>query len=171
MQLSREISSRLLTRKRTFLAALKKNHGSYFNRILIVGDRPGPGAPQTPHYHHTPFYSIKHCSGWLNGLLEDNSIPEDELVWLNSHTYDGEPTPYDVINFMQPRVIIALGGNADRWLINGGFKHQTVYHPQYWKRFKSKEEYPLINMIRESLTGHFDEKCVECDISLDGPIG
>jgi len=118
--------------------------------VLLVGDRPGPAAPKDPYYHHTPFYSTKHCSGWLNLQLEAEKITENKLVWVNSADEKGNDYDIKLVNNVKPKTIIALGGNAKRWLIkNGVKKFHEQYHPQYWKRFHNKERYPLLDLLKK----------------------
>lgn len=117
-------------------------------QILLVGDRPGPSAPKEPYYHHTPFYSTKHCSGWLNLLLEQEKIPEKKLVWINSADENGEYYPIALATAMKPKKIIALGGKAAAWLRKNDVNDFIAApHPQYWKRFHNKEAYPLIEIL------------------------
>jgi hypothetical protein len=116
-------------------------------KFLIVGDRPGPSAPKLKDYHHTPFYSLKHCSGWLNYLLEENGISEESLVWMNAYDVNGIKFDSNKIKGLKCE-IIALGSNAEKWLISNEIRsYSKSYHPQYWKRFKSKERYPLIDLL------------------------
>lgn len=115
-------------------------------RVLVVGDRPGPGAPTDPNYHHTPFYAINNCSGWLNSLLEINRVPEEQLLWINA--YDTKGKPFDKpIDAEQFDLVVALGGNAEKWCKKNGIKYTKVAHPQYHKRFESKKPYPLIEVL------------------------
>lgn len=126
--------------------------------VLIIGDRPGPSAPKEPDYHHTPFYSVKHCSGWLNELLWEWGTNENQLLWLNAYDKDGVPTSEELLKKNKPSdddefpKIIALGGNAEQWLKKNGYAHYLkVDHPQYHKRFKNKEQYFLPLRIRDCL--------------------
>lgn len=126
--------------------------------VLIVGDRPGPSAPLEPDYHHTPFYSVKHCSGWLNELLWQWRIDESRLLWLNAYYKDGIPFDKEVLRRNKPKdddefpKIIALGGNAEKWLKRNGYTNfLKANHPQFHKRFKNKEQYMLPLQIRDCL--------------------
>ena len=118
------------------------------NKILIVGDRPGPSAPIDPNYHHTPFYSMKHCSGWLNKLLDGSGIDENKLLWINTYDKDGIPNKISP-HSLKPSKIIALGGNASKWVKSFKVSFTSTYHPQYWKRFRNKEIYPLLNILND----------------------
>lgn len=142
------ILARLEFRKERYLSVRQqefKDPGT----IVIVGDRPGPSAPRTALYHHTPFYSTLHCSGWLNSCLHVAQIPESRLVWLNSTDFCGDALSHDVLRaIVDPAQIIAAGGAAAQWLRGGGFSQVSkVPHPQFWKRFKSAERYPLIDLL------------------------
>lgn len=121
-------------------------------KILMVGDRPWlPGEKYDPNHVYTPFPYTDAGSGWLNAYLELENVPESELVWINAYDLAGEPTDPTLIEFLEPREIVLLGNNAEEWL-------KTAYpdkyaralyapHPQYWKRFKSQERYPLMDLF------------------------
>lgn len=113
-------------------------------KILIVGDRPGPGTnPNATDV--VPFNYHANCSGWLNNQL---IIDEDELSWLNAYDIKGQETSIAELNLRLPaKCIIALGNNASKWLAKYKIHHIKTYHPQYWKRFKHNEPYPLIQII------------------------
>ncbi len=117
--------------------------------VVLIGDRPGPAAPEDQNFLHVPFKSLKHCSGWLNKLLEDANVPEGELAWINAYDKNGQPTPRVLFERVvgQPAVF-ALGGNAEKWCKENDVRLDTTFaHPQYWKRFKSKHTYPLIDQL------------------------
>lgn len=146
-----EIASRLDTRKHIYTGIL--SGGVETVEVLLVGDRPGPSAPKHDLYVHTPFFSVKHCSGWLNALLHANSIPEHRLAWINSSDRVGTPLNFDIVRKLRPTRILALGGNAERWLIkNGCSSYIKVDHPQYWKRFKNSQPYPLVDALKTALS-------------------
>lgn len=142
-----KILRRITLRKKKYVDF--SNGNSCTPKILLIGDRPGPSAPQSNSYHHTPFYSVKHCSGWLNLQLEINSVPESDLLWINSADYDGTPTNLSLLENCYSNEVIALGHNAARWFSSYGKPFIKLDHPQYWKRFKSKEAYPLIDYLKQ----------------------
>ena len=114
--------------------------------ILLVGDRPAPDAPNDPNFHFTPFGAHRHSSLWLNKLLEQYAIDESQLGWMNACTRDGTPSDDTALSYDWSQVI-ALGGVASKYLAKRGAKHQQFMHPQAWKRFHSKELYPLIPVL------------------------
>jgi hypothetical protein len=120
-------------------------------KVILVGDRPGNGGRLLPaNHHHTPFYSTKNSSLWLNKQLVEAEIHENDLFWINAYDMDGTPSSHSHLEgWPSDPVIIALGGNAARWLKAGGFDHEQFYHPQAWKRFRSSEPYPLIDRLKE----------------------
>lgn len=124
------------------------------NTILLIGDRPAPNAPADPGFHFTPFGAFCHSSLWLNRELDAAKIPEHKLTWINSADVNGEPTNAAVLKHNWTG-IIALGGNAAKWVskakINKPFAQ--VQHPQAWKRFHSKEHYPLISALESLCRG------------------
>lgn len=108
--------------------------------ILIIGEQSGD--KQTDR----PFCAATHCSEWLNNKLNLHSIPEDKLYWINAlRTDDTQADIAGLITELQPSYIICLGNIAERVCrdqrINNFIK---FYHPQYWKRFRSREEYPFV---------------------------
>lgn len=114
--------------------------------VLLVGDRPAPDAPDDPAFHYTPFGALKHSSLWLNLQLHNAGIPEERLYWINAFDRNGNPAPAS--HLATKAHVIALGGNADRWI--RGHKHLgcwKVQHPQAWKRFHANEPYPLIDIL------------------------
>jgi hypothetical protein len=114
-------------------------------KIVIVGDRPAKGISLTE--GRLPFCSNTQSSGWLNAQLV---TPEEDLRWINSADINGNATPFDQLYALLPaKVVIALGYNASAWLSIVNVEHLKTYHPQYWKRFRSKERYPLLDILDE----------------------
>lgn len=98
-----------------------------------------------------PFCDDKGCSGWLNKQLEKYKIPEEQLFWVNALNNDGSVVDLAKLNwFLVPREIIALGNVAAEALHNAKLEHTVFGHPQYWKRFKSKEVYPLMEHLSKA---------------------
>lgn len=121
-------------------------------KVILVGDRPGNGAKKLPaNHHHTPFYSTKNSSLWLNRQLVEVGVNESDLFWLNSADLNGVPTSYSHLDGWHEPLIIALGGNASKWLAADGRPHSQVWHPQAWKRFHGKEPYPLLKTLDQVL--------------------
>ena len=121
--------------------------GSYTRGVvLLVGER--TSHPEQNKYH-APFCSTKGCSGWLNAKLEEAEIPEKELFWINALDNDGTPMNLrKIYDELEPRQVLALGNVARDHLQKAGISHGMVPHPQYWKRFKHKEPYPLITVLK-----------------------
>ena len=134
-----------------YISAL--NHEPLKAKVIIVGDRPGPSAPTDTNYHHTPFYSVKHCSGWLNVQLYERGIREKDLLWINAADRLGNPTDPSILKGNTSLLglrIISLGGNAARWCAKDcKMGSEMFHHPQYWKRFRNKEPYPLLDRLAE----------------------
>lgn len=151
VETQRGITSSLRIRKNAYLAALR---GERWNvKVVLVGDRPGNGAKLLPaNHHHTPFYSTKNSSLWLNRQLFEAGVDEDKLVWMNAADLHGVPFPIELAQgWLGNPLVVALGGNAEKWLRGGNIDHTKVHHPQAWKRFHSKKEYPLIPLLMKAL--------------------
>ncbi|MEM2159651.1 MAG: hypothetical protein QXN55_01700 [Candidatus Nitrosotenuis sp.] len=140
------MNTRLTLRKQEFL-------NPSTGKILLVGDKPGPGIINEPEgYIPVPFNGYKHSSLWLNRLLDKHNIPEEKLTWINAFYLEGQPSQKEEYYKRQPRAVIGLGIIAQNWLKNVGCKDfYCMDHPQFWKRFKSKQFYPLITLL-ENLT-------------------
>lgn len=117
----------------------------YPGNLLLVGEQ-SANPESSP--NQEPFCSKLGCSGWLNSLLERNAVPEERLFWLNALNNDGTVAPLaETVRELKPSLVIALGRVAERVLNEQGVPHVSVPHPQYWKRFRSKEPYPLIDLL------------------------
>lgn len=148
------ISRALRHRMVMYIQAMGRGY-SHETRAVIIGDTPGPGRPTTPGYHHTPFYSTRNSSLWLNRQLVEAGIDEHKLLWFNAELADGSELPghhiQDILR-IKPKFFV-LGGNAEKWFRKAapGVEYTKVYHPQFAKRFKSKEPYALIDELRKAL--------------------
>jgi hypothetical protein len=121
--------------------------GSFDNcKYVLIGEAPANESPLKRCY---PFRDIIGCSGWLNSLLDKEEILESDLFWINAHHLDGTPNDIKILDYLQNKKIICLGKKAEKWLKPTGLKYESVPHPQYWRRFKSKEKYPLIDLLKE----------------------
>lgn len=117
--------------------------------VMIVGEQ--TSHPEVNKYH-APFCSTKACSGWLNARLEEVEVPEDKLFWVNALDNDGsEVDLLALYNQLKPPAVFALGNIARDQLKKRGIEHVHVPHPQYWKRFKHSQPYPLIEKLAETL--------------------
>lgn len=145
------ISRQLRTRMVKYTTAMRRGYSP--TKVVIIADTPGPGRPNQPNYHHTPFYSTKNSSLWLNKLLIEAEIPEKDLLWFNSTLASGDPLNHVHIDDLRTCGVkfIVLGGNAEKWFKAAApdLPYEKVYHPQFAKRFKSKEPYELINLLKE----------------------
>jgi hypothetical protein len=150
----RGILRALVERQKLYTRAMR---GECVNpRVILLADTPGPGRPTDPSYHHTPFYSTKHSSLWINRLLWEHRVPESALLWFNTTLADGTPLSHRLF-FNQVKshpTVICLGGNAEKWLKTFALyqgHYEKVFHPQAWKRFHSKEPYPLLAVLQHAL--------------------
>ena len=115
---------------------------------LLVGDRMNSSSDWD-----LPFVSFNAggCSGWLADGLENASVPESDLYWVNSTAQDGTPISAEFVAELRPTKVIALGANARTWCDGHGLDATKVPHPQFWKRFKSTEPYQLFSVLQEVL--------------------
>lgn len=123
---------------------------------LLVGDRPNNGV-HGDLKHKLPFFSLHSggCSQWLAQQLEDAGVPESELYWVNSADARGVDTDAAFLRELRPKRIIAMGDYAQRWVstyLPAGMESlcHGVAHPQYHKRFKHGQTYPLLDLLTRS---------------------
>ena len=157
-----EIARQLEIRKDNYLLAISRAY-SCDVKVVILGDKPGPKRPKGP-WHHTPFYSTRNSSLWLNRLLVDCGINEADLLWFNVEMADGsslDPIHLRDLERFRP-TYICLGGQAEMWMRRNAptSRYVKVYHPQFVKRFKSKEPYALIEAIKKALHDHTSPQIV-----------
>lgn len=149
--LQRSIIASLGLRRKNYCAGLAGQRWAQC-RVIMVGDRPGPGAKKLPAtHHHTPFYSTKNSSLWLNKRLVEIGVHENDLFWLNSADLNGVPTHPSHLEGWHDVKLVALGNNASAWLDSHQKEHFKVQHPQAWKRFHSSDPYPLLGHLQQLL--------------------
>lgn len=126
-------------------------HWSPGKSVLLVGDRVSPRGQEG-----LPFVSsfAAGCSAWLAAQLDAAAVSERQLYWINAHTQDGASTNPRFLEYLRPAAIIALGREAYQWVERYGVTcHQPpsfiVPHPQFWKRFKHQQRYPLHDVFDE----------------------
>lgn len=93
-----------------------------------------------------PFVAPDSSSLWLAEQLEQAGIPEHRLYWINSVT-NHTATDHRFIDELEPSMIVSLGGKADMWCRHHKLDHKNVTHPQWHKRFRHNEPYPLIEVL------------------------
>lgn len=157
-EVQRSILKSLIERRKLYTRAMRMERVSA--QIILLADTPGPGRPTDPSYHHTPFYSTRNSSLWINRLLVEAGINESALLWFNTTLADGSPLDSRIFsNQLRPdSTVICLGGNAERWLLRRALHrapYHKVHHPQAWKRFHSKERYPLLDLLKAVLDPQF----------------
>lgn len=149
-QQKRQFAGNLVERRRAYEAWQHHQFLDEKRDILLIADRPGPGAPKDDAYHHTPFYAKTYSGGWLNALLVEANIPETRLFWENSADRHGTPRDPLILRARSWTQVFALGNNAYDWiqkhrtLLNDETPIRKVMHPQAHKRWNSKEPYSLI---------------------------
>lgn len=116
--------------------------------ILLVGDKFGEHKDVDMMYQ-SPFASLSNlgCSTWLSNQLQEAGISEQSLLWINADQLtDGWLAQVNI-----PPKIITLGDTAESTVLGLGLSSRSTTHPQYWKRFRYGDHYPLIDLIKESL--------------------
>ncbi len=117
--------------------------GNLEAKVAIVGDVFAE-RKDCDAWYQWPFASFSGagCSQWLTEALQEWGIGEHKLLWLNSDM-DLE------LLTQRPYKIVALGEKAVAELYRHKLSGSAVEHPQYWKRFKKNEPYPLTLWLKE----------------------
>ena len=121
--------------------------GNWKAPVVLVGEDFAERKNQDPWYQW-PFasFSGEGCSKWVTDEIIRAGIREDDLLWVNS---DQDLT---MLERDHSPVFIALGRVAYDELRKYDVKAVAlVEHPQYWKRFKANQPYPLIQSIYDAL--------------------
>ena len=124
--------------------------GNWWAEIVIVGDEFGEHKNNDAMYQ-TPFGSLNGmgCSLWLAAQLNAAGISESDLLWINADELKRCP---EFLQWHDHKHFIALGSEAEAAIRGHQARTQaTVNHPQYWKRFHSRAEYPLIPYLKDLL--------------------
>lgn len=99
-----------------------------------------------------PFVWPSGCSVWLTNCLEDAGVSEEQLYWVNALVGNGERLDPSFVAALKPRRAVLLGKVADDWwhhvVADSTIPAVTIPHPQWWKRFKAHDPYPLAEALR-----------------------
>lgn len=112
---------------------------------LIIGESPGPNA----NGFNIPFVGTG-CGLWLSRQLDLAHVDERNLYWINALDEFNKEVSNDFMVYLRPSQIITLGVEAKQWALKYSVIHPitNIHHPQYWLRFRSKEEYPLLQLLK-----------------------
>lgn len=115
------------------------------SRVIIVGEKFVERKDTDPLYQWpSASFSKDGCSWWLTDQLYKNGISEWDLLWINA-----DQDLDRLASLKVPGItVIALGETVSKKLRGLKISHQTVKHPQYWKRFKHDQRYQLIDIIK-----------------------
>lgn len=121
--------------------------GNLNANVVLVGESFASQKDDDPFYQ-LPFMSFTNngCSSWLaNGLIEAK-ISERNLLWVNADELDVWTA---ATLELSTRHLVALGAEAEAKLKVLGLKFTKMNHPQSWKRFRSSEQYPLFDYLKQ----------------------
>lgn len=124
--------------------------GNWAARTILVGQDFAEHKDADPLYQW-PFASFTDsgCSRWWTASLDAALVHERDLLWVNADQV-GTLQLYEkeIAKLYAARRVIALGAEADEILKAADIHHHVYPHPQYWKRFHSKEPYPIKEMMK-----------------------
>lgn len=95
-----------------------------------------------------PFASFcsQGCSWWLTKQLASIGYYESGIMWVNC-----DQDLSDIQAMATGKTVIALGNEAHVVLEKKEITHFSMPHPQSWKRFNHKDEYPLITLLKGAM--------------------
>jgi hypothetical protein len=121
----------------------RQTSGNARAKVVIVGEGFGDTAEGDPLYQ-SPFASLVEsgCSLWLARQLAEAGIQEKDLYWVNA-----DQLTSGIIDV--PVSVVALGVVAAQRLTELHCRRfEFVQHPQHWKRFRHRESYDLIPILK-----------------------
>jgi len=113
--------------------------GNPGGRFLLVGERSSDP-------RDLAFYSSKRSAHFLNEALWEAGFQEHELTLTNALTYLKEERP--LRQLYGGRTVIALGRVAQGVCLRQGVPFLPAPHPQFVKRFKSKQRARYVELLR-----------------------
>ena len=143
------LCDRIVSTEDTYVLSRFDNCAGNFGdcEVVLVGESPGAESPFEKTY---PFCGLSGTSKWLNNLFDAENIHESDLFWVNAYDIYGKSNDPLLVKNALSSTVIALGNKASEWCQENGVKHLKTYHPQYWKRFRSNERYPLLDLIKQN---------------------
>lgn len=124
-----------------------------YGTTLMVGEQVNQTIALDPRW---PFVAATGSSLWLAERLEEAKVSERQLYWVNAIT-DGIETDPAFLTYLKPSRIIALGTTASVWCDKHKLQHVGLRHPQFWKRFRGKDPYPLLEALAQPQVDLFKE--------------
>jgi hypothetical protein len=121
---------------------------------LLVGDvgngkQPGPSG-------ELAFFGTDESSGYLTRVLRVAEIPEQDVILMNSAYRNGATWNLRQGWILQKKVV-ALGNHADERLTLDNVPHETIPHPQYWRRFRHHDVVSYAQRLRRAVGLMADE--------------
>lgn len=120
--------------------------GSPSARFLLVGER--SNLPLD-----LPFFSMKESSGFLNRCLWYAGFREEEIALTNAFAADGRPRDLRACLLASTSYVVALGKDAgaeiDRQRVGLHMPILNAPHPQYWKRFHTRNQAAYVERLKE----------------------
>lgn len=124
-------------------SGLKSAHG---DTIMIVGE----GSQDLGDGKRMAFISATGCSLFLHEALRQH--PANRYYLTNADKgltmVENRKALLEEIDRIKPKRIIAMGAPAATMLADLRQKFDRTYHPQYWKRFKSKQFNELVDFLK-----------------------
>jgi len=113
--------------------------------ILMLCDK-GPRANIKASAAVIPFINFLDDDGpsrMLIETLEREGVPESDLYWINTQTYQGTPTSPSFIKDLQPSRVFALGNNAYAWALNNNVQAYKLPPPLYHMQHFAHQPYHI----------------------------
>jgi hypothetical protein len=125
--------------------------GSQRPHFLLVGDTANQERLDLP------FFTLDGSSEFLNSCIKDAGYQEHEIALANAYTLMRQRRDLKkVMEFLGYPAIIALGGRAAEAIKQQHLPiYRQLYHPQYWRRFHTKQRQDYINALIEARENRF----------------
>ena len=119
------------------------------HQVLVVGDRVNPNSSVSD---RRPFFTRQDggTSGLLYWMLEEADLRPRDVHLCNAYSKTGVPLLRQaLIDFLQPRIIIALGKSAATRLSSMRVPHHCLPHPSWILRFDRSNLNSHVETLRQ----------------------
>lgn len=135
------------------LKFLNNGYSYHDEKVVLVGDKPSLKT-LFDEQHRYAFSGYEGSSLFLAECLGETSNPYRYYI-TNACKFGGQLTDKDISLLAEelsdfkfpPSRLVAMGTEASTALKKLGIKHEYTFHPQYWKRFKSKHRTEFVDFL------------------------
>lgn len=125
--------------------------GSLHPKVLFIGDRVNPHVSKAR--AALPFVPVgrQSCGAYLMRVLYHAGLCPRDVHIHNALTPTGQPYDLRLVDFLKPRVVVALGDVAHEAVCGLKYPVTKLPHPQFLRRFHTGEEVEWARILDDDL--------------------